>query len=66
MWNITITIDRFLHIIEELDKFYDSYSLETKLTLKKLYDKLNHSQSAYVNIDIETTAHTINPLVITI
>lgn len=43
MWNITIDKLGLLYIIEELYKSYDSYSLETKLILKKLNDKLNHS-----------------------
>lgn len=65
MWNITI--DRLLHIIEELYKSYDSYSLEAKLTFKKLNDRLNHFPlPIYANINIEETARTINPLVITI
>ena len=64
-----VIIDRLglFHIIEELYKFYDSYSLETKLTLKKLCDRFNHfPASIYVNINIEEIARTINPLVITI
>lgn len=64
-----ITIDRLglFHIIEELYKFYDSYSFEAKLTLKKLCDRFNYfSSSIYANINIEETARTINPLVITI
>lgn len=67
MWNITIDRLRLFYIIEELYKFYDSYSLEAKLTLKKLCDRFNHfSSSIHANINIEETTRTINPLVITI
>ena len=42
MWNITIDRLGLLYVIEELYKSYDSYSLEAKLTLKKLRDRFNY------------------------
>lgn len=36
MWNITISISELSRIIKEVYTFYNSYPLETKVTLTKL------------------------------
>lgn len=67
MWNITIDRLGLFYIIEELYKFYDSYSIENKLTLKKLRDRFNYfPPSIQANINIEEITRTLIPLVITI
>lgn len=68
MWNITISISELSRIIKEVYTFYDSYPLETKVTLTKLRFQLNNNIFPPVNasIDVEETAHTINPLIITL
>ena len=66
MWNITISISELSRIIKEVCTFYNSYPLETKVTLTKLRFQLNNNIFPPVNasIDVEETAHTINPLII--
>lgn len=63
-----ITASELSHIIEEAYNFYDSYPLETRITLTKLHFRLNHGSGTLTNItiNIEETARTLNPLIITL
>lgn len=62
-----ITVSELSHIIKEAYNFYDSYPLETKITLIKLRFRLNHSRFLTdITINIEETTRTLNPLVITL